>query len=60
MIALAGGLGAAVCFAVSTLGSARSSRLIGAPTVVAWMMLVGLIVPHLERLELGADHRFVL
>ncbi|MFI5261152.1 MAG: EamA family transporter [Candidatus Limnocylindrales bacterium] len=43
MIALLGGLGAAICFAVSTLGSARSSRLIGAPAVVGWMMLVGLL-----------------
>ena len=43
MIALFGGLGAAVFFAVSTLASSRSARMIGASAVVGWMMLVGLV-----------------
>lgn len=43
MIALLGGLGAAVFFAISTLSSSRSARMIGAPAVVGWMMVVGLL-----------------
>jgi drug/metabolite transporter (DMT)-like permease len=43
LLAILGGLGAAICFGASTLCSTRSSRLIGSPSVVAWMMLVGLI-----------------
>ena len=43
MIALLGGLGAAIFFAISTLASSRSARMIGAPAVVGWMMLVGLV-----------------
>jgi drug/metabolite transporter (DMT)-like permease len=44
LIAILGGLGAALCFGASTLCSSRSSRLIGASSVVAWVMLVGLVV----------------
>ena len=43
MIALLGGLGAALAWGVGTLCSARSSRIIGAWSVVAWVMLFGLI-----------------
>jgi len=43
VIALLGGLGAAIFFATSTTSSSRSARLIGAPGVVGWMMLVGLL-----------------
>lgn len=43
MLAILGGLGAALGFATSTLCAARSSRLIGAPSVVAWMMIVGTV-----------------
>jgi drug/metabolite transporter (DMT)-like permease len=43
MIALLGGLGAALAWGTSTVCSARSSRLIGAASVVAWVMLIGLI-----------------
>lgn len=43
MLAILGGLGAALAFAASTLCAARSSRLIGAPSVVAWMMVVGAV-----------------
>ena len=44
MIAILGGLGAALCWAVSTLCSSRSSRSLDPLVVVAWMMLVGLII----------------
>ena len=44
MIAILGGLGAAIAFSVSMLASSRSSRLIGADSVVAWVMVVGLAV----------------
>lgn len=44
MIAILGGLGAAAAWALSTLCSSRSSRLIEPVSVVAWMMLVGLVI----------------
>lgn len=44
MLAILGGLGAALCFTATTLCAARSSRLIGAASAVAWVMLVGLAV----------------
>jgi drug/metabolite transporter (DMT)-like permease len=44
VIAILGGLGAATAWAISTLCSSRSSRLIDPASVVAWMMLVGLLV----------------
>lgn len=44
MIAILGGLGAAVAWALSTLCSSRSSRLIDPASVVAWMMLFGLVI----------------
>jgi drug/metabolite transporter (DMT)-like permease len=44
VIAILGGLGAAAAWAVSTLCSSRSSRLIDPASVVAWMMLVGLVI----------------
>jgi drug/metabolite transporter (DMT)-like permease len=44
MIAILGGLGAAAAWALSTLCSSRSSRLIEPASVVAWVMLVGLLI----------------
>ena len=44
MIAVLGGLGAAAAWAVSTLCSSRSSRMIAPRSVVAWVMLVGLLI----------------
>jgi drug/metabolite transporter (DMT)-like permease len=44
MIAILGGLGAAAFWATANLASSRSSRMIGATSTVAWMMLVGLVV----------------
>jgi drug/metabolite transporter (DMT)-like permease len=44
VIAILGGLGAAVSWAVTSLSAARASRLIGAPATLAWVMLTGLLV----------------
>src|SRR5437879_921505 len=44
MNAVLGGLGAALCFAVSTLCSSRTSRMIGPWSALAWVALVGLAI----------------
>jgi drug/metabolite transporter (DMT)-like permease len=44
MIAVLGGVGAALAWAVSTLCSSRSSRMIPPFSVVSWVMLIGLVV----------------
>jgi drug/metabolite transporter (DMT)-like permease len=44
VIAVLGGLGAAICWAGAALSAARASRLLGARTVLAWVMLVGFVV----------------
>ena len=44
MLAIAGGLGASVAFAAAALCNARSSRMIGAWSLLAWVALVGLAV----------------
>jgi drug/metabolite transporter (DMT)-like permease len=44
MLAILGGLGAAAAWALSTLCSSRSSRMIDPVAVVAWIMLVGLVI----------------
>jgi drug/metabolite transporter (DMT)-like permease len=44
VIAILGGLGAALSFTVGTLSSARASRLIGAPSTLTGMMAIGLAV----------------
>jgi drug/metabolite transporter (DMT)-like permease len=44
MLAILGGLGAATAWAISTLCSSRSSRMIDPASVVAWVMLVGLVI----------------
>jgi drug/metabolite transporter (DMT)-like permease len=43
VIAILGGLGTAVLWATTLLGSQRSARLIGAWSTLAWVMLVGLV-----------------
>jgi drug/metabolite transporter (DMT)-like permease len=43
MVAILGGLGAALSWAIATLASSRSSRMIGAFSVIAWVMTVGLV-----------------
>jgi drug/metabolite transporter (DMT)-like permease len=44
MIAVIGGLGAALAWATTTICAARATRLIGAPSVLAWVMLTGLVI----------------
>ena len=44
MIAIVAGLGAALCWATGTLCAAQASRRIGALSVLAWVMLVGLTI----------------
>jgi len=44
MIAIFGGLGAATVFAVATLCSSRSTRMIGPGPVLAWVMTIGLLI----------------
>src|SRR5438876_797526 len=44
MFAILGGLGAASAFAAATLCSSRSIRILGPSSVLAWVMLVGLMV----------------
>jgi drug/metabolite transporter (DMT)-like permease len=58
MVAILGGLGAALSWAIATLASSRSSRMIGPMSVLGWVMAVGLvaaIVPALlaSPVELG-------
>src|SRR5919108_5086644 len=44
MLAIVGGLGAAVAFATVTLCNSRSSRMIGPGQLLAWVMLIGLAI----------------
>src|SRR5437016_6015519 len=44
MIAILGGLGAAVAWCASTVCSSRSTRMIGPASVVAWVALAGLLL----------------
>ncbi len=44
MIAVVGGLGAALAWATTVICATRATRLIGGPSVLAWVMLTGLAV----------------
>lgn len=44
MLAIVGGLGAAIVFSVVTLCNSRSSRMIGSSELLAWVMLIGLAI----------------
>jgi drug/metabolite transporter (DMT)-like permease len=44
MLAIVGGLGAALVFAVVTLCNAPSSRMIGPSALLGWVMLIGLVI----------------
>jgi drug/metabolite transporter (DMT)-like permease len=44
LLAVLGGLGAAVCFTVSALCASSASRAIGAHSTLAWVMLIGLMI----------------
>jgi drug/metabolite transporter (DMT)-like permease len=56
MTAVLGGLGAAVAWAVSTLCSSRSSRMMAPRSVVAWVMLVGLLIAGPAAALQGVPH----
>jgi drug/metabolite transporter (DMT)-like permease len=43
MVAIIGGLGAALSWAIATLASSRTSRMISPLSVVGWVMIVGLL-----------------
>lgn len=53
MVAILGGLGAALSWAIATVSSARSSRMIGATSVIAWVMIFGLIVSSVPAVLSG-------
>jgi drug/metabolite transporter (DMT)-like permease len=55
VIAIAGGLGAAFAWALTTLCSARASRTIGALPTLAWVMPVGLVPALAAVLVAGGD-----
>lgn len=44
MLPLLGGLGAALLWAAATIASSRTTRIVGAWSAVAWVMLVGLAI----------------
>ena len=44
MVAILGGLAAAMSWAIATLASSRSSRMIGPMSVLGWVMAIGLVV----------------
>jgi drug/metabolite transporter (DMT)-like permease len=44
VLAIVGGLGAALVFATVTLCNSRSSRMIGPGQLLAWVMLIGLVI----------------
>ena len=43
MVAILGGLGAALSWAIATLASSRSSRMIGPISVLGWVMAIGFV-----------------
>jgi drug/metabolite transporter (DMT)-like permease len=56
MLAILGGLGAALAFATATLCNSRASRMIGPTTLLAWVMLLGLaLVGPLAAIEGAPD-----
>jgi drug/metabolite transporter (DMT)-like permease len=60
-MAILGGLGAALAWAVTLLCTARATRMIGSASVLAWVMLTGfcIVVPWalLEGVPAGLDRR---
>jgi drug/metabolite transporter (DMT)-like permease len=59
MIAVLGGLGAAGAWALSTLCSSRSSRIIDPTSVVAWVMTSGLVVALPPALAVGVPAHLI-
>jgi drug/metabolite transporter (DMT)-like permease len=56
VLAIVGGIGAAVFFATATLCSSRSSRLIPPSSVLAWVMLTGMVVTVPVLAIVGRPH----
>jgi drug/metabolite transporter (DMT)-like permease len=56
LIAVLGGLGAALCWATGTLSAARASRLVGARSVLSWVMIVGFVVTAPIAAASGLPH----
>jgi drug/metabolite transporter (DMT)-like permease len=56
MLAILGGTGAALAFAGSTMCSSRSAKLVGPFSVVAWVMLAGLVVSAPLAAAQGVPH----
>jgi drug/metabolite transporter (DMT)-like permease len=50
VIAVVGGLGAALCWAIATMSTSRSSKMIGPWSVLAWVMVVGAVVAFVPAL----------
>ncbi len=50
VIAVVGGLGAALCWAIATMSTSRSSKMIGPSSVLAWVMVVGAVVAFVPAL----------
>jgi drug/metabolite transporter (DMT)-like permease len=44
VIAVVGGLGAALCWAIATMSTSRSSKMVGPSSVLAWVMAIGAVV----------------
>ncbi len=56
MIAVLGGLGAAICWAISALCASAASRRIGAASTLAWVMAIGLVLVVIPLLIGGRSH----
>jgi len=55
VIAILGGLGAALSWAIATICSSRSSRLIGPTSVLAWVMIVGVVITAVPAAMVPSD-----
>jgi uncharacterized membrane protein len=44
VVGILGGLGAAICWGTSTFCSSRSTRMIGSPAVLGWVMSIGFLI----------------
>jgi drug/metabolite transporter (DMT)-like permease len=56
VIAVLGGLGAALCWSIGTISAARASRLVGARSVLNWVMIVGLVITAPFAVASGLPH----
>jgi drug/metabolite transporter (DMT)-like permease len=58
MLAILGGLGAALCWATSSMASARSARMIGSVVTLGWVMLIGTVIAVPIALVTGGGAEF--